>query len=79
MATLRIVILRKCTRLAFCCHSEYLYDFSTGNLSFCMNLLIAPVMVGLMQSTLFAGCVNLYSNFSLAVGKIALSIPLIGL
>ena len=55
--------------LAFCCHSKYLYDFSIGNLYFCMNLLITPVMVGLIELALFVSCVNLCSNLSLAVGK----------
>ena len=44
-----------------------------------MNLLIAPVMVGLIELTLFASCVNLWSNLSLAVGKIGLNVPLIEL
>ena len=43
-----------------------------------MNLLIvAPVMVGLIELTLFASSVKLYSNLSLALGKIGLNIPLI--
>ena len=42
-----------------------------------MNLLIAPVMVSLIELTLFASCVSLCSNLSLAVGKIGLDIQLI--
>ena len=34
-----------------------------------MNLFIAPVMVGPIELTLFAGCVNVFSKLSLAVGK----------
>ena len=41
-----------------------------------MNLLLAPVMVGLMELTLFASCVNLCSNLSLAAVKMGLNIPL---
>ena len=42
-----------------------------------MNLLTASVMVGVVELTLFVGCVNLCSNLSLAVGKIGLNVPLI--
>ena len=72
-------ILRKCTRLAVCCHSYHLHGFSTGSLYFCMNLLIFPVMVGLIELKLSASCVSLCSSSSLAVGRTGLYVLLIKL
>ena len=52
-------------------------EFSTSNLYFCMNALIGPITVGLIELKLFASCVNLCSNSSLAAGKIGLNVPLV--
>ena len=43
---------------------------------FCMNLLVGPVMVGLIELKPFASSVNLCANSSVAVGKIGLNVPL---
>ena len=42
-----------------------------------MNLLIGPVMVGIIKLDLVGSCVILCSNWLLAVGKIDLNLPLI--
>ena len=49
--------------------------FSTRNLYFCMNLLIGPVNVGLIELKIFASCVKLCSDLSLAMEKIGLKFP----